>query len=380
MSEKSSLPACCQVPEKRVAFIHRVAQAGLALMAVVLVATLIVKPALQFVPGLQVGTSFIALFGFGIVASLSTCLASTGAFLLAYTATGRTYNQIALVHIGRVAAFVLGGALLGWLGGGLPSNGVLTGAIALILGVGFLGVGLHLLDLSPSLSSLGLRFPSGLRSMADRVQASRNPFTPLIVGAVTFVLPCGFTQTAQALALASQSPWTGALMMGAFSIGTLPALMGITLFGSGKLMKTRPLRLAAGAILFLFSLGQIDGALIVFGSPYTLGGLAYRTVAVVGSSLSVSAAKAEEQVINMTVAYGTFRPNRIVIKRGVPVRWLVDGQDISGCADSIIAPSIGISRRLQLGLNVINFTPVRAGEIPFSCSMGMIRGSFIVTN
>jgi sulfite exporter TauE/SafE len=376
-----SLPGeavCVRTP--RLAFVHRFSQASLAVIAVMLLGWLVASPLLKLVPALQAGTSLIALFGFGVIASVSTCLASTGAFLLAYTAESRSRKKLLFIHAGRFTSFVVGGAVLGGLGGALPSDTRLYGAIAFLLGIGFFWVGLHLLDLAPSLASAGIRLPRGLQKTAGRVTKSKHGLAPFVVGAVTFVLPCGFTQTAQALALASGSPVTGALMMGAFALGSLPALLGITAFGGSRALKSRPLRLAAGALIFLFALGQIDGALTLFGSRFTLVGFGQRIVATITQATSVSVAQANEQVIQMTVAYGTYSPSQFTLRKNVPVRWEINGVDVYGCADSIIAPSIGINQPLVKGMNIIQFTPKKSGTIPFSCSMGMIRGSFTVVN
>lgn len=372
--------AACEIPAPRLAFIHRLSQAALAVLAVSLVGWIVLGPFLRAVPSLQAGTSLAALFGFGIIASLSTCLASTGAFLLAYSAESHSKKRLALVHVGRLSAFVVGGAMLGGLGGSLPSDIRLYGTIALILGIGFLMVGLHLLDLSPSLASLGIRLPGSLNRLQDRVMKSEHGLAPFFAGAVTFVLPCGFTQTAQALALSSGSAVQGALMMGAFALGTLPSLVGITAFGGSQLLKGRAFRLAAGAVLFIFSIGQIDGALTVFGSTFTFAGAGQSLVASVTQATTVPVAQAQEQVVQMSVQYGTFSPSRITIRKNIPVRWEINGVDIGGCANSIVAPSIGVSRQLQPGINLVQFTPKRSGTIPFSCGMGMIRGSFQVVD
>ncbi len=369
---------CVQAP--RLAFVHRMSQAALAVIAVALVGWLVAGPLLRLVPALQAGTSLVALFGFGVIASLSTCLASTGAFLLAYTAESRSKKKLAFIHAGRFASFVVGGALLGEIGGSLPSDARFYGSVALLLGIGFFWVGLHLLDLAPSLASAGIRLPKSLQKGADRIAKSQHGLAPFAVGAVTFVLPCGFTQTAQALALASGSAVTGALMMGVFALGTLPALLGITAFGGSRALQHRAFRLAAGAVIFLFALGQIDGALTVFGSRVTLAGFGQQLVASLTQATTIPAAQAQEQVVQMTVAYGTYSPSRFTLRKNVPVRWEINGVDVGGCADSIIAPSVGIRRDLQPGLNIIQFTPKRSGAIPFSCGMGMIRGSFTVVD
>jgi sulfite exporter TauE/SafE len=317
------------------------------------------------------------MVGLGVVASLSSCLASTGGYLLAVGSRNPSKSKTLAIHAGRLAAFAVGGAALGAIGGSLPAiSPAWVGILALVLGVGFLLVGLNLLELAPSLARLGIALPSGLHRFGDRVAASKSGFAPFLVGAVTFVLPCGFTQTAQALALASGSAGRGFLLLVAFSLGTLPVLLGITWFGTAATLRHRMVRLVAGSVLVLFAFSQIDGGLTVLGSPVTVSTAvaALRPTPAAIAPVPVGG----EQVIRMTVANGTFQPNALTVKNGTPVQWDIDGKDISGCANSIVVPSYGISVKLAQGPNVIRFTPKGPGTIPFSCGMGMIRGTITV--
>lgn len=376
----STLPACC-IPASREPLQKRLWRGLVALVAVGLLA-LLLRPFLNVVPSVSAGASFGALLLFGAVASVSTCLASTGGFLLAYHGrSGHGRGRQLFVHVGRLVAFLVGGAVLGTIGGSIPvfSSGA-YGALALVLGIGFFVIGLGLLELAPASSKLGLMLPARFRTWGDRVARSEGRLAPFAVGAMTFLLPCGFTQTAQALALASGSAIQGAMLLGAFALGTLPVLAGISSFGSSRLSGFRPLRLAAGAMLLFFSFGQVDGGLTVLGAPVTPGSVFAAVITRAGGA-AVPAANAKEQVVRMTVAYGTYQPKNLVIRKGVPVRWEIDGQDVGGCASSIVAPTLGISRELKQGMNVIRFVPpTKTGAIPFSCGMGMIRGSFIVTD
>ncbi len=358
---------------------HRFGEAALAIIAMILLLRL-GQPLARFVPAVSASGSVLALFLFGLVASVSTCLASTGAFLLGYATETPSRSKMVMVHGGRLLAFGIGGGILGALGGSLPANSMISALISFLLGFGFLGVSLHLLGITPSLASIGLRLPSSIARIADRVSAKRFAVSPVWIGVVTFFLPCGFTQTAQALALASGSALRGMFIMLAFGLGTLPVLLGITTFGSVATFRHRWMRLATGALIFFFAFGQIDGALTMIGSPMTIGGLVSAGFSRTTQSVIARPANAEEQIVSMTVAYGAFTPNRFTVKRGVPVRWEVNGADISGCASTIVSPKIGVRASLVPGLNVITFTPEHAGEIPFSCSMGMIRGSFQVLN
>ncbi len=346
-------------------------QALLAIIGIWLGWKLIISPFLFLVPTASVAPSYAAMFVLGLVASVSTCLASTGAFLLAFG--GKGPKQVILTQAGRLVTFVIGGALLGGLGQRISLSTGLYGWVGLILGFALSLVALYLLDLLPkNVMSL----PVAFGRFADRLATSKGSAIPPLVGALTFVLPCGFTQAAQTMALASGSATVGAGLLGAFALGTLPVLAGIGLYGSSIRSGGRGLQLATGGMLALFALAQLDAGLTVLGSPVTIEG----TLSSLAGSVQVAPVQAQEQIVSMRVAYGTFTPSRFVIKKGVPVRWDVDGVDISGCASSIVAPTIGVNQSLILGANTIRFTPSHTGTIPFSCSMGMIRGSFQVVD
>lgn len=372
----------CEVP-KREPLHRRVFRGIVALLAVSLL-ILLLRPFRALIPNVSATASFGAMIAFGLVASVSTCLASTGGFLLAYHGAPRTHRQRFLVHTGRLIAFIVGGALLGLIGGSIPAfSESAYGWLALALGIGFLLVGLNLLNLAPSPARLGLTLPPSFQKITDRVSSSNGGGAPLLVGAVTFLLPCGFTQTAQALALASGSATQGALLLGAFALGTLPVLAGISVAATVAKRDASPrhgiARLASGAVLVLFAFGQLDGGLTVLGSPVTPGTILTH----LGSRMRqgmIPAANAQEQILNMTVAYGTYQPKNLTVRKAIPVRWQIDGKDIAGCASSIVVPTLGIKKELTPGPNVIQFTPTQAGVIPFSCGMGMIRGSFTVTD
>lgn len=362
---------------------RRILHAVTALAVLGAIGAILLPTFRSIIPSVSANASFGALFVFGVIASVSTCLASTGGYLLAYTSAAPGLRNTIGVHVGRLAGFILGGAALGAIGSAIPSvSPSAYGILALTLGIAFLMIGLHHLDLVPSLASLGIRMPKKISRLADHVSASQHPLASLAVGAATFILPCGFTQTAQALALASGSPLRGAIMMGAFAIGTLPVLAGISTFGRFASLKHPIIRLTIGAILVIFAFGQIDGGLTVLGSRITPGGLLSGVAQAFATPTDTQAQNTTdqgEQVVRMTVAYGAYQPKNLTIKAGVPVRWEIDGKDVSGCANSIIIPSLGIEKKLVKGKNVITFTPTKPGTLPFSCGMGMIRGSFTVT-
>ena len=356
----------CEIPSLHEPLGDRVWK-GASAMLLLLIVLWLLQPIRDRLPSTATGASVGAMFFLGLIASVSSCLASTGGYLLAYTAKARSKMALVSVHAGRVATFIVGGALLGWLGGSLPTGSTSFYAIfGLVLAVGFFGVGLQLMDLAPSWQKLGLRLPAWFDG-AEKISQSKKPWTSLLVGASTFVLPCGFTQTAQALALGSGSALTGALILGAFSIGTLPVLAGLTSFGSADVLKKPSVKRFVGAMLLVFAFTHVQSSLSLLG---------YSTV---DSGPRAQATEASgEQVVKMVVTGSGYTPSVITIKQNVPVRWEIDATNASGCTSSIVSRALGIGQALERGMNVITFTPTQEGTIAFSCGMGMVRGSFQV--
>lgn len=54
-------------------------------------------------------------------------------------------------------------------------------------------------------------------------------------------------------------------------------------------------------------------------------------------------------------------------------------EESSMCSEMVVFDKIGKSAKLPEGETVnVEFTPAEAGEIPFQCQMGMLRGKVVV--
>jgi len=85
------------------------------------------------------------------------------------------------------------------------------------------------------------------------------------------------------------------------------------------------------------------------------------------------------QTIALFVTDEGFVPAGISVKKGVPVHLVVTRQTDGTCATSIVIPDYGLSRDLPLNAPVtLSFTPKVAGQIRYSCGMGMIQGALTV--
>ncbi len=72
---------------------------------------------------------------------------------------------------------------------------------------------------------------------------------------------------------------------------------------------------------------------------------------------------------------GGYRPDRVVVTSGEPVRLSFDRLDGNACLDEVLIPDFGISTRLPVGqTTTVEFTPTKVGEYTFTCGMRMFRG------
>jgi sulfite exporter TauE/SafE/copper chaperone CopZ/plastocyanin len=358
----------------------------------------------------QLGLAFFV----GIVASLSTCFAVVGALVIAFGeiySSERTDKPLvaafrgnALFHAGRLAAFFLFGGILGLIGGGLSLSGRTLSIIIIIYAVIMVVMGLSILGLGRLFRFTGLKMPPLLARTMERLKKSTHPLAPTLLGAITFFLPCGFTQSMQVVALGSGSFLGGAAVMLLFALGTLPVLFATGLGASWtRFKKVDFLRKAAGLLIIVFAVSTflsatslIDYQGNVFAEdtkngqnktdaiPVQNAPLPAKTKPQPGKDKALSQTDTKKddapslQRIEMHVTARGFEPAVLNVKAGVPVQWVIFGDQVTGCTSRIIVPAYSLSKSIDSGENVVTFTPSGSGTIPFSCWMGMVRGVFVV--
>jgi len=138
-----------------------------------------------------------------------------------------------LYHFGRIASYCLIGAIVGFTGSiaakniGLPIAGLrLVAAIFVILLGLYIGQWLLWLNKVESLGKGLWRYLSPLAKHVIPVDSAKKA---LGLGALWGWLPCGLVYSTLTWALASGSSLTGATIMFFFGLGTLPALIALSL-------------------------------------------------------------------------------------------------------------------------------------------------------
>ncbi len=213
------------------------------------------------------GTAFVI----GIIASLSTCMAVVGGLLLSMSATfakeGDKIKPQLLFHGGRIVSFFILGGVIGAIGSAFALNTSGTFILSVIIGIVMLILGINLLDVFHFAKKLQPSMPKFFSRHALGVSKFNHRFTPLLVGIVTFFLPCGFTQSMQIYTLSTGSFLKGGFTMLAFALGTLPilALISFSSFSIHNSSKAGIFFKSAGLIVIMFALFNLINSLVVIG-------------------------------------------------------------------------------------------------------------------
>ena len=332
--------------------------------------------------------TYSVVFLIGLTAGVSTCMALIGGLVAGFSASYAEKHQYATrwerfspnlyFNAGRLASYALLGGIIGAFGSVISLSTGTTGLLVIVAGFLMLYIGLKLTDISPKLSNLNISLPKKL-SQKLGISNSNGDYShkeAAVAGALTFFLPCGFTQAMQIYAITTGSFILGATIMFLFALGTAPGLLGI-----GAI--TSALKGKVARIFFRF----VGVAVIALGIFNISNGAALSGIEIPFPSFGLSGGNAAtqnvrmengEQVVNMTQFGNGYSPNVFEIKKDLPVKWIIDSQNQYTCAASIRMPAFGIAQSLNEGKNIIRFTPTQTGNVRFTCGMGMYSGIFKV--
>lgn len=152
---------------------------------------------------------------------------------------------VILYHIGRIASYCVIGAIVGYTGSiaakniGMPLAGLrMFSAIFVVLLGLYLGQWLMWLN---RVEALGKGLWQHISPLAQKFIPVSSPAKAFSLGAIWGWLPCGLVYSTLTWALASGSFVTGASIMLFFGLGTLPALLTLSLsFASIKNILVKP--------------------------------------------------------------------------------------------------------------------------------------------
>ncbi|MDP2908772.1 MAG: sulfite exporter TauE/SafE family protein [Nanoarchaeota archaeon] len=336
-------------------------------------------------PSISQNMSYGLLFAVGLLTGFH-CVSMCGGFVVSYTAKyaqdGKSSYKAHLMYgLGKVTSYTMIGAAFGLLGSIITFTPFMRGVAGVLAGMFLVIFGLNMLNVIPALRKIRLRAPGFLAKFVG--EESEKHSSPLMIGLLNgLMIACGPLQAIYIMAAGTGSLVEGAKLLFIFALGTLPVMLSfgyLTSFISSNL--THKILKASGVIVIVLGLIMLNNGLSLTGTGYDFKSFltSAEAGAVAGGTVSQAVVVKEGyQEIRMDVLASGWSPNKFVLKKGVPVRWVINGKQITGCNNAIQVPKLGLNFDIKKGEQVIEFTPTEEGVIPWSCWMGMLKGTFIV--
>ncbi|MCL2183700.1 MAG: sulfite exporter TauE/SafE family protein [Chitinispirillia bacterium] len=271
-----------------------------------------------------------------------------------------------LYNFGRVTSYTIIGAAAGALGSAVTFSLAAQGALKLIAGALMVIVGVNMLHIFPWMRRITPRMPKFINAGAYQ---GKGPF---IVGLLNGLMPCGPLLAVQLFALSTGSPLKGAASLALFCLGTVPLMFGLGTFSSAIGKKSAQKVMTAGAVMVAV-LG-----LYMLSQGWNLAGVSLSAARHSGDATLDIAIDRGPQIVNSTLSPSSYPSIKVEVNR--PVRWVINAPqgNINGCNYKFFIGEYGVEHELKPGDNIINFTPRRAGSVPYTCWMGMIKGTITV--
>jgi hypothetical protein len=191
---------------------------------------------------------------------------------------------------------------------------------------------------------------------------------------------CGVTVAMMALAIGSGSPVAGALILGAFVLGTTPVFFTLAYLATklGERLQANFLKVA-GAVVLILGLVSIDGGLVLAGSPITFAAfqqsLTQPTEPTTQPAAS-SATPANGNTLTLSASNYAYSPRVIQAKAGQPYTLLINSEHNTGCGRSFVIPALNIQKTLpENGPTSIDIPAQPAGALKLTCIMGMYNAT-----
>jgi len=230
---------------------------------------------MQFAPH-DLGGLMASLFVAGMAGGFAHCIGMCGPFVMAQVSAGLekipadsmgemhrlTGGLLVPYHLGRMTTYVALGAAAAAVSGNLAFIWdlrilafVLLAFAALFFTVqGLKGLGVSLPQFLSNNKGASTA-PGLLNRLAKPFFQNPTGHRGYLLGVVLGFLPCGLVYGALAAAGAAGDALAGAMVMGAFALGTVPALMAAGVLGQLAAARMRDVMRMAGPVFLFFSSG-----------------------------------------------------------------------------------------------------------------------------
>lgn len=321
------------------------------------------------VPVIDENASLFLLFVIGVLTSFH-CVAMCGGINVTQCIAFKDSNAKSpnlMYNLGRVTSYTILGGIVGFIGSIFSLSTNSQGFLYVIVGCFMVLMGLNLFGYNIFRKFIP-QMPKRFRNL------KKNGNGPYVVGLLNGFMPCGPLQSMQIYALSTGSFVNGALSMFFFSIGTVPLMYIFGKIGEFKNPSLAKQFMKVSAVLVLvmgFVMANRGLALVGFDT----NSLVKKTAS---ENAIVSQVEGDVQTIYTDLG-ARYYPD-IVVEKGKKVLWHINAtnETLNGCNNEIKIREYGIEKPLEVGDNIIEFTPNEEGVYGYSCWMGMIRATITV--
>ena len=313
----------------------------------------------NIIPTIGNNITYGMLFITGLLTSIH-CISMCGAINLMATFTKE--NKVNLkkpifYNLGRLISYTFLGGIVGLIGSVISVNEKINGLIII-----FASIIMFLMSLS-MLNVIKFRLPKlKLKNMIK----TNNSF---IVGLLNGFMPCGPLQAMQVYALSTGSFIKGMLSMFLFCLGTIPLMFSIgVVLNVVNGRKRIILNKVASVLILLLSIGMLFRGLSTIGINYNTLFNNYK-------NYTASTIYNDYQEVKIDLSYGSY--DDIIVKKGNKVKLIINVQEkyLTGCNNVLMINEFNIKKKLEVGENIIEFTPDKVGTYKMSCWMNMINNN-----
>jgi sulfite exporter TauE/SafE len=314
-------------------------------------------------------------------------------------------RPILLFLLAKLAAYTLLGLLLGGLGSVFSLTPMVRGILQIAIAIFMIGNALRMLNVHPIFRCFSFEPPRFvIRFIRRKSKDQTSVFTPLFMGILTVLIPCGVTQTMMALAIGTGNPLTGAVIMFAFILGTSPVFFILTYLATrlGALAEKSFVKVVA-VVLLLLAIFTFDTGLNLLGSPVSLTRLAQNiftqdsisTASISDPTLQAgvdtggftsgilaptpTAKPSNAGEINLNVTNRGYDPREVIAPANLEVTLNLVTNRTTSCSRAFVIPAYNFSVVLpETGIESVKIPAQTAGtRLEFMCSMGMYTGVII---
>jgi uncharacterized protein len=290
----------------------------------------------------------------------------------------RIARPILLFLLAKLVAYSALGFLLGACGSLLQITPRARAGLMILIGLFMLGNGLRLLNVHPIFRRLVIEPPAAITGFIRRTSKKGALLvTPLFLGSLTVLLPCGVSQAMMAAALATGDPLRGAVLLFAFTLGTMPLFFFVT-YSAARLGATLETQFRRIVALILIALGAVSCVfgLNLAGVPVVLPRPVRQLV--MGPDVD-SAAITSTNGYKVLVSAEGYRPAVLHLPAGRPVTIIWITRDVTCCAQTVVIPGLAYEAVLPSTGETPLAIPAQKlnAVLDYSCSMGRRIGHLV---